>query len=266
MYWVVYKLIGYRKRVVQENLRKAFPNFAKTELEALEASFYSYLFDLMVENIKSFSANTQFWLGHVQITGLDVLLTTAKKQNALLVLPHYGNWEWSGVFGHLLKQQGVETYVIYQPIKNSFLNKKMYETRLSLGVKLMSTKEVKENMETLHNGSQPFVVALIADQSPGSAYNSYWTHFLNQETAFAFGPEYFSKKYNIPLVLAHIRRPKRGFYELHFSSLVQQEQIQSLEHGAITEMMVQAFERIILEDPSFWLWSHKRWKDKKEKN
>ena len=263
-YFIGYYLIGYRKKVVQENLKNAFPNKSSKELLRIEEKFYHYLFDLIVETLKSFSASKEFWLKRVRFNFSDAYLNQTINYSSIVVLPHYGNWEWSCISGTLLKEKGIDSYGVFQPLKDQFLNQKMLETRNGLGIQLISTKESKAIFEQLnaHKNQQPFTMVLIADQSPGSPNNAYWTNFLNQKTAFIYGPERYSRKYELPIFVAKISNPRRGYYEVETLPLITKDEIVHTKEGLITENMVQIFETIIATKPELWLWSHRRWKHK----
>ena len=49
LYLLIYKVLGYRKKVVFENLKNAFPEKSATEIEKIANAYYHYLCDLLVE-------------------------------------------------------------------------------------------------------------------------------------------------------------------------------------------------------------------------
>jgi KDO2-lipid IV(A) lauroyltransferase len=67
-----------------------------------------------------------------------------------------------------------------------------------------------------------------------------------------------ANNFNLPVIYYSVKKVKRGFYELEFKLLT--EEPLSLPYGAITEKYVSALENDILNQPSQWIWSHKRWK------
>ena len=54
-YLVLYKLIGYRTKVVRGNLKRSFPEKSEKEILRIESEFYKHLCDVIVEGIKGFS-------------------------------------------------------------------------------------------------------------------------------------------------------------------------------------------------------------------
>ena len=103
---------------------------------------------------------------------------------------------------------------------------------------------------------------MISDQSPVFREKRYWTTFLNQETAFFTGTEKLAKKLNYPVVYTKIDKAKRGYYEVEFIFI--DEPPFNPEPNYITHRFVELLETQIREAPSYWLWSHKRWKLKRE--
>ena len=108
---------------------------------------------------------------------------------------------------------------------------------------------------------EPVSVLLIADQSP-DPHNAIWTNFFGKDTPCIHGPEVFSKKLKIPVVFYKYSRVKRGYYTLEIIDVTNGQE--NLEKGLITKSIMGLLETIIREKPSDWLWSHKRWKHKRQ--
>jgi KDO2-lipid IV(A) lauroyltransferase len=53
IYLLLYRVIGYRKKVVYENLKNSFPEKTHEELKKIEKQFYHYLVDLFLETLKT---------------------------------------------------------------------------------------------------------------------------------------------------------------------------------------------------------------------
>ena len=82
------------------------------------------------------------------------------------------------------------------------------------------------------------------------------------ETACIHGPEKYAKMYNYPIIFIDIQRVKRGFYEIELSTLV--ENPIELTNGEITKLYMNKLEEVIRKNPENWLWSHRRWKHKRQ--
>ena len=102
---------------------------------------------------------------------------------------------------------------------------------------------------------------LLADQSPSNIEKAIWVNFLGIETACLHGPEEYAKKHNLPVLYVDIQRVKRGFYEVTYIPLIKESN--KSKKGEITAIYMGTLEKIINQNPEFWLWSHRRWKHKK---
>jgi len=72
---------------------------------------------------------------------------------------------------------------------------------------------------------------------------------------------YIAKKTNFPVLYMKITKPKRGYYNLEFSEII--ENPAKYSPNEITKIYMNCLEKDILEQPEYWLWSHRRWKHKK---
>jgi KDO2-lipid IV(A) lauroyltransferase len=178
-------------------------------------------------------------------------------RSVIIACGHYNNWELVAVSGDMpLKHQAIG---IYQKLSNPYFDKKMIETRGRFGMKLITTKQVKETFANEKNNLTATFFGM--DQSPSPTATPHWMTFLNQDTAVQFGTEKYSKEYNYPVIFGRMRKIKRGFYTFEFE-LITDEPTKTLA-GEITEKMTKLLEKDINRQPEYWLWSHKRWKLKR---
>ena len=257
--FLLYTIFGYRKKVVYENLKKSFPNKSHLELKQLEKQFYHYLCDLFLETLKTLTISKEEAVKRCKFSAhtTQILNELAdKKQSCILVMGHYGNWEWAGnSFSLQCKQQ---LYVIYHPLTNKHFDKLMYDMRTRFGTKLYAMKDTMREM--IRNRNEVNATAFIADQTP-SPEGAYWTTFMNQDTPVFWGTEKIAQKLNYPVVYVTIKRLKRGFYEVDSEILVADPKI--TKEGEISELHTRKLEKDILTQPEIWLWSHRRWKHKR---
>ena len=61
-----------------------------------------------------------------------------------------------------------------------------------------------------------------------------------------------------PVVFCHIKKVRRGYYDVDIIPLV--EDVRKMKEHEITEKHVRLLESIIIETPHQWLWTHRRWK------
>jgi Kdo2-lipid IVA lauroyltransferase/acyltransferase len=247
-------LTGYRKEVVLRNLRKSFPEKSPEEIDIACKAFYRYLVDLIFETLKTLRMTEKEAKEHCvfhRTEWLDKLYE--EKKSILIVMGHYGNWEWAGPSFTL--STGFQLVVIYRPLSNPYFEKMMSGMRTKFGTRITPVNNTLRDM--VANRGKITATAFIADQT-ASPENAYWTKFLNQDTAVYTGPEKLAKKFNYPVVYMNVKRVRRGYYEVTPELLF--DQPKDTAEDEISERFTKRLEQEIILDPSIWLWSHKRWK------
>ena len=257
IFYYLFWISGYRKKVVFENLRKSFPEKNEQEITALAKAYYSYLCDLALETLKTLhmtERQARERCVYRRADWLDKMYEEGK--SILIVMGHYGNWEWAGpTFTLNTKYQLV---VAYRPLSNPYFEKMMVGMRTKFGTQIVPAEKTLRQM--VANRNKITATALIADQAAVTA-NAYWTTFLHQDTNVYNGPEKLAVKFNYPVVYMNIRRIKRGYYELTPELLF--ENPASTQEGEILEKFTRRLEEEINKNPVTWLWSHRRWKYKR---
>lgn len=249
------RLFRYRRTVIDTNLRNAFPNKTKKELDQIATGCYRNLCDIILETIKSFTISKAGISKRCLITNLEILDEYhAQRQSVVAVLGHYGNWEWAALSSALsVKQQMV---VVYKPLSNPYFDKLINKTRSRFGVKMVPMKDVARFY--FDNKKEVFVNCFVSDQSPSNPKSADWMTFLNQETAVLPGAGKLASKFNHPVIFVSLERQSRGHYILRMKKLV--EQSGNMEAIEINKIHTKTLEEQIVEHPENWLWSHKRWK------
>ena len=158
-----------------------------------------------------------------------------------------------------------DTYAVYTPIKNKFLDAKMKQTRSKYGLGMVTAREARRVFDKTQDPSEkPLAMILANDQSPANERKAYWMEFLNQDTGILFGTEKYAQKFDLPVIYGEINKVKRGFYTITYEVIT--DDPTNLAYGKISELHTRALERSIVKDPQYWLWSHKRWKKKRPKD
>lgn len=259
LYLILYRLIGFRKKVVWNNLKQSFPEKDEKGLKEIMDRFYHHLCDILVESLHMFSMSENEAVNRLIIKNPELLLRYFKaRKSVLMATGHYNNWEWLAMALH---PQVLHTAVgVYNPLRNYFFERKLKNAREKFGTILVPKKKSARIFENRKN--EPSIYMLPGDQSPTYAKQVYWMRFLEQETAVFFGTEKLSKKYDYPVVYAHLYKIRRGYYECIFEEIT--DNPKEAPHGFITETHTRLLERDILAAPEYWLWTHKRWKRKRE--
>lgn len=255
---ILYKLFRYRVHVTRKNLKAGLPNEPEEKLRQIEKQFYRHLGDVLVETIKSFSISKKELLKRMKIENAELLDKHLSSGKSLIaVTGHYGNWEWAAM--SLALQVNYPAYGLYLPLKNKAFNASMVRSRSRFGVRLVAVKELADKMEQLKN--ETCIWGFIVDQSPAKPDRAHWIEFLNQETAVATGTDRYARQYNLGVVFGKITKVKRGYYTLRYEEVC----IDSTKttEGEISKKHSGILEKLIQQEPQYWLWTHKRWKHKK---
>ena len=258
LFVLIYHITGYRKSVVNTNLRNSFPNKSIREIEVIQKAFFVHLCDMIAESIKLFSISLEELQSRFKIVNTEILDNYYRQgRSVILVGGHYNNWEIAAMCFDSITPH--HTIGIYSPLSNKFFDRKLGLSRTKYGVEIIPKRLVSKTFSTYKDKLTMTIFG--ADQSPTYSRYVHWTTFLNQETAVHTGTERFAVKYNYPVIFIRINKVKRGYYEGVLEVL--EENPKNSRDGKITNLHTKTLEKIILEEPQYWLWSHKRWKRKK---
>lgn len=258
--FINYRLIRYRKKIVLQNLRNSFPKKNTRDIKKIAFQFYRNLADMAFELIKSQNISIDGLKKRVIVKNqesFDQLFAEGK--NVIVSLGHCGNWEWAGNrIALFIKHEGA---AIYKPLSHKFFDEYMINQRQKYKDTLMI--DYKKTMRTLVSlRDRLYTVFMLADQSPAKTEINFWTTFMGQESPFYLGMEKIARSLNYAVVYLEIKRIKRGFYEIEFKLIsINSSSSPELE---ITTKYINLIEQSIRANPDSWLWSHRRWKHKKE--
>ena len=256
LYLIIYKVLRYRKSLVCSNLKLAFPEMKDEEYIRIEKMFYQHLCDVFLEIIKSMGMSRNQMLKRFKIKNVDVL-TQFEKENrsAFIICGHYASWEWMMSLGYHMKHLG---FGIYRPIKNPYFNRLIKEIRSKHDAYMIPQKSASDIIRKKEENNELGVYGFASDQSPRPTSKSYWRTFMGIEVPVFNGAERLARELNIPVVFGRIKRLKRGYYELEFKLI--SDQSKNTSENQITDLFTGWLEEQIKEDPSQYLWTHKRFK------
>ena len=256
LYFLAYHVVAYRKKVVFENLEKAFPEYSRTEMRHIAKKFYHHLCDTMLESSISHFYSESKALKRITYTNLEVLheLHASGKQ-VMAVLGHYGNWEYLSTLSLVTEYPFV---AIYKPLRNKYFDRMVTRNRTRFGGIVTPMEQVVRKLLELKSQKIPVITLNLSDQSPMRHQIQYWTKFMDIDTPVYLGSEKLAKKLDAAVVFLKIRKIKRGRYEVETELICKDPG--KMEAHEITERHVRILEDLIREEPSAWLWSHRRWK------
>lgn len=254
IFLLVFYVIGYRKQVVLYNLSIAFPDKTEAERLTIAKEFYHNLIDTFVESIKfiTISKETALKRSSADFTALDRAIATGKPVYALGC--HQFNWEYVNVLFPLHLK--VPFIGVYMPIANPALERIFHDFRKRYGTVLVAATKFKEQRDELLKGQ--YVIALAADQNPGHPANAYWMPLFGKPAPFVTGPAKGAVRTGAAVVMAEMQRIKRGHY--HFALRLVTESADQYTPQQLAALFRDQLQQVIRNNPSNYLWSHRRWK------
>jgi len=252
-------LVKYRVAVVRQNLKNAFPSYTNAALKEIEKKFYLNFCDVLLENIKLNSISKSTVRKRMKFLNPEVFSDLAETgKGAMLIGAHYNNWEWMGL--SLSTYLHEKMFSVYKPLNNTQSDRLMRSARARFGANIIPMLQFPKVV--LKNKNRGAVHLMIADQSPHRSKLDFFFTFLNQDTPVYLGAEKLMKAANLNLYFVEVHRVKRGFYEMKIVPLTEQN---TNEKGQATKMHLSHLEKMIINQPESWLWSHRRWKHSRKK-
>lgn len=260
IYILVAYVIRYRRKVIDTNLKNAFPEKTEKERAKIRHDFYHHLCDLFLETFKLLHISKKSMIKRCKFNNPDFADKFFDNGIGVVsIMGHIGNWEW--VSSLPLWNNKFAFLPLYKPLHNKVMDKMYLDIRSHLGSQPLSKQEFLRVMMRNKVMGNPTLTGFIGDQTPTKKNIHYWTNFLNQDTPIFIGIERIAKKLNQPVFYANMRKVKRGYYEIDMHLIC--ENPQETKEFEITEKHTRMLEENILENPCIWLWSHKRWKHKR---
>lgn len=258
MRWIVfvaiYRIARYRLRVVRDNMRSSFRGMPKEELRRIERAFYVQLSEVMIDSVRSFGISRRKYERRMKFTNLQQTLDQTQGKDYVLMLGHYGFWEYSGA---LKLHTEAQVLGVYHPLANRLLDRLMIETRSRFGNTPVPMKLLLRYIVQCRAKGVNFVVGLIADQNTYDS-DAYWCDFLGHKTAFVNGGAKIAHKFSMPVYYLDVVKVGRARYQGEFRMIY--DGVEDISNNEITKRYVTELEKTIMRAPEYWMWSHKRWK------
>lgn len=264
LYFVIYYIVRYRRKVVRRNLTESFPEKSHGEIVALEKKFYHYFADYILETCKLASITPEEISRRMKFTNIDAVNAVARQGRSVsLFLGHYANWEWiSSIPLHLDKE--VIGAQIYHELNNKQANKLLLKIRERMGAVNVEMHHTARFITHLATEKKVCMIGFIADHSPRYKDANYFIPFLNHCVPVLTGPEKITKRYGYEAWFVDVRRVKRGYYEAEFVPIsADPRQLPDFE---VTDTYFSLLQQTIMRQPELYLWTHKRFKFAKKVN
>jgi KDO2-lipid IV(A) lauroyltransferase len=258
---IVFVFFRYRSEVVQTNLSRSFPKLSVLEQNKVAEGFYKHFSDLFLEMILYIRLQPNKQSRFIRFSNPGMITKACEqKQNIIIMAGHYGNWEWTML---PVLAAGYRVLAVYKPQSGRLADQVMKNIRQKPGIRLVPMKDTLRVISSeLHGQNSPFALLLVADQIPARGDIRFWTRFLNQDSAFFTGGEKLAKRFGFPVFYVDQVKQRFARYEVKSTQVYDGET--TVGDGDITRLFAEFLEKSIRQEPSLWLWSHRRWKYRKE--
>ena len=262
LYLLVYKVVGYRRRVVRKNLSLSFPEKSEAERRVIEREFYHFFCDYIFETIKLATISKEEMRRRLSVSGMEHIERAIRNGRSVSIfLGHYCNWEWVSSIPLWYQKEDSHGAQLYRPLKNKAFDGLFLEMRSRFGSENISKYEALRHILQLRRDGKKTCIGFISDQTPGWNSIHDWVDFLHQDTPVFTGTERIAKKVDAAIFFADIRRVRRGYYHLVLRRMT--DEPKDFPDYALTEQYMRELEQIIRRQPHLWLWSHRRWKHRR---
>jgi KDO2-lipid IV(A) lauroyltransferase len=262
VYFLVYYVLGYRRKVVRENIALTLPHLSAAERKEIEKKFYQHMCDMFLEMIKTMSITPEEMEKRFTVTNIELIQDYARKgKSVVLVASHYASWEWLLTINPKLGFQGI---AVYKKIANPYFDKLIRKIRSKYNTKLIETKKAIPTMAQNQRDGVLALYGLASDQSPKLDRIFHSMDFMGIGVPVHTGAEMLAKKYDLSVIFVKVKKVARGYYEATFITIA--DNPNDYENFGVTEKYLREVEKQILEAPEYYLWTHKRWKHRIDHN
>ena len=256
LYLFIYKVFGYRKSTVKNNLKLVFPDKSDKEITVIMGKFYHHLCDMMVEAIKSLTISKNEMQKRYKFPNVQLLNDLETNQKSIVLMcAHYGSWEWIFILQTYVGHKG---YAVYKKLKNKHFDGLIKRIRAKYDSHLITTKETFKVLSESKQKGELTINGFVSDQSPKAYKALHWNKFMGITVPMYVGAEVLAKKLDMAVVFFKVKRIGRGYYETTFETIT--ENPKEFKDYEITDLFFKLVEKQIHEAPQYYLWTHKRWK------
>lgn len=257
-FFLVYHIVGYRKKVVYDNLKLVFPNKPEKEILRIRHDFFKHMCDMFMEMVKTINLSKEEVKKRYRVTNIEMVQEIEKEKSILVVCSHFANWEWNVSINNYIQSKG---YAVYQRIGNTYFDNWIKRVRERWNTTLITQQETVKTVVRNKRDGVTGIFGMVSDQSPQAHRAKYWTEFMGIKVPIFNGAETMARKMDLAVVFLKVSKVKRGFYEAEFIPITTSGK--NTKINEITDRFLRLTEQQINEKPEHYLWTHRRWKHRK---
>lgn len=252
-------VVRYRRRLVERNLERAFPELSPGERQRIVRRFYRHLTDYFVETVKFRSMSAEALKRHMTFENTELIdKTLASGRDIVIYTSHFGNWEWITTMGLWCREaESAKFSHVYRPLRQPWFNRWFLRLRSRFNVSI-PMKQVLRQLLTWRRDGVRFITGFLSDQKPSHAGKVFTVPFMGVDTPFIGGTEELAAKLDAVVMLFDTRVTGRGRY--HSTIRLLTEHPRTLLPGELTRLYAANLTDQIRSCPPAYLWSHNRWR------
>ena len=241
------------KELISKNILKAFPNISKDDLNHLATNMWGNYGKILAEYVFLKNFRKTIPTINLKVVGQEILDEIRKnKKPVIFISGHFNNFELMAMH---IEKSGINLATIYRPLNNPFLNVLMENIRKKYICKNQIKKGFAGSRQLLSFFKNSYSIALMIDQRVSQGIKS---KFFNNEAYTTTIPAQLVKKFNCKIVPIYIERIGDVNFTLTINNSIEYSDEHSIKD--ITLDLNQRIEKMILNRPEQWIWSHNRWK------
>ncbi len=241
------------KKIIHSNIKKVFPNISFEDEVRLIKSMWNNYGRVFAEYVFIKNFRTGNLYSNIKIEGQEILNEIKNKnKQVIFVSGHLSNFELMAMH---LEKTGIRLAAIYRPLNNIFLNPIMERIRKKYICKMQIKKGIGGMKKLINLKKKNFSTALMIDQRVSEGILS---NFFNHKALTTTIPAQLIKKFNIPVVPVYIERIEKINFRLIIKNPILFSKERTIEE--ITEQLNAELEKMIIQNPEQWIWSHNRWR------
>ena len=262
LFFPMFYIVRYRRKLVYQNMKDSFPEKSEKEIRRMEKAFYHHFCDYIVETIKLLHISDKETRKRVKFHNTEALQEIVDNGGScLMLLGHYGNWEFVPSVTLWMRKGSVIFAQIYRPLKNKWFDRFFLKLRGRYHSECIAKQDTLRSILRYKSSGRPSITGFMADQTPSPANIHHWVNFLNHDTPVFTGVEKIAHKVGFSVFYFDVEKIKRGYYSVTILEISKNPK--KTEEFEITNKYMEMMETTILRAPEYWLWTHNRWKHKR---
>ncbi|MDA0950114.1 MAG: lysophospholipid acyltransferase family protein [Bacteroidetes bacterium] len=254
-----YHVFKYRRALVEENIKKAFPGINSNDIKTISQSFYKHFADLFIEILKGITMRNKEFKRRFEVETLEEIERILNSGKSVIIMAaHLNNWEWTSALSLYTKYP---FYAIYQQLNNKYFDSFMRRNRARTGLHLLPTYLTKETLKQHQEDRKVALYGFLSDQSPTLKKTKLWTSYLSRHVPAHTGAEDLAREHDMAVFYMHLQKVKRSHYKASFTLLT--DNVVSKAPFQITKDFLALAEQSIHQQPEYYLWTHRRFKHEK---